>query len=98
MVRRVGFGNKEAERRPASRDTGRAGVQDPAGGIGARLFTLAFLSVWLIGWTAGIVFAANAVRASEAPFSEFFLIFWLLGAGLGWVFAVRFWWKTLTGR
>ncbi len=98
MIRRVGFGNREAERRPAARGTGRADARNPATGIGVRLSTLAFLSVWLIGWTAGIVFAASAVFRSEAPFSEFFLIFWLLGASLGWVFAVYFWWKTLTGR
>lgn len=54
-----------------------------------RLFGFAFLTVWLCGWTAGGVFAANSLLTGDA-FGEarIFLAFWLCGWALGWLFAV----------
>lgn len=47
-------------------------------------FLLAFLPLWLTGWTAGGVFAIWQVITTH----ELFLILWLCGWAAGWVFAV----------
>lgn len=68
-------------------------------GIG-RLVVGAFLTVWLIGWTAGIVFAFGALMSewdSDAGVSVF-LIIWLTFATAGWVFVVRILAKLIRGE
>lgn len=56
-----------------------------------RVFVGLFLTVWLIGWTAGIVFAALALfdGAGGDNFATVFLVFWITFALFGWVVAVR---------
>ena len=113
MARRVGFGNKDKGRYtppPAgAQDTAPPSPRpEPtyeerlARGnkmlTGIRLFALAFLTIWLLGWTLGIVAAVVSIYNSEQPFTEFFLIIWVLGASLGWVIAARAWWFALRGK
>ena len=69
MVRRVGFGNKDNEESGVttaelikSRLDSDAEPQDTKSMSGpARVFTIIFLGVWLIGWSGGIIFAVFAL-------------------------------------
>ncbi len=112
MARRVGFGNRDSGRSapPPVRDREQPPAERPeptyeerlARGnkmlFSIRLFSLAFLSIWLLGWSAGIIFAVMSILNSDHPFTEFFLIIWALGASLGWVVAARAWWFALRGK
>lgn len=94
MVRRVGFGKSKDERSdltsvPLTKPTPRATKTDaePMSGP-ARVFTIIFLGVWLLGWSGGIIFAVVALFTGN-DFSKFFLIFWIVLASAGWLFAVK---------
>jgi hypothetical protein len=96
MVRRVGFGNKDNEESGLttaelikSRLDSAAEPQDtkPMSGP-VRVFTIIFLGVWLLGWSGGIIFAVIALFTGN-DFSKFFLIFWIVLASAGWLFAVK---------
>jgi hypothetical protein len=50
-----------------------------------NLFVMAFLPIWLAGWTAG---GLSAITTLSHQFSAF-LLFWLCAWALGWVFAAR---------
>ncbi len=98
MVRRVGFGNsrKAAPRRttlPENRQT--AGAKRMSGA--PRMVALVFLPIWLIGWTAGIAGAAFFAINGEVLAVRAFLVFWVVAASIGWIFAVRAWLKLLQG-
>lgn len=98
MVRRVGFGgdeegsekparaikSKPAELRPLPGDP----VKKEPMGLGARIFSVGFLSIWLIGWSGGIVFAAVQL-ITGSDFSRFFLVIWLAAATVAWYFAAK---------
>ena len=94
MVRRVGFGESKDERSdltsvPQTKPTPRATKTDaePMSGP-VRVFTILFLGVWLLGWSGGIIFAVIALFTGN-DFSKFFLIFWIVLASAGWLFAVK---------
>ena len=94
MVRRVGFGNSKDERSdltsvPLTKRDRRAAKTDETSMSGpARVFTILFLTVWLIGWSGGIIFAVIALFNGN-DFSKFFLIFWIVIASAGWVFGAK---------
>lgn len=97
MARRIGFGNKPVDKEPVQAND-RAAPAPAKPAIAARLFGVGFLSVWLIGWTAGIVFAIRQALVEEAVFARGFLIFWSVAAIIGWIFAVRALFGLLMGK
>jgi hypothetical protein len=48
-----------------------------------NIILLAFLSVWLAGWTVGGIAAMMELANAFHPF----LLFWLIGWAIGWIFA-----------
>ena len=63
-----------------------------------RLFTLIFVTGWLIAWSAGIFMALMMfLRTFGSGFSTVFLGGWLMAAIAGWVFAANTIYKILAG-
>jgi hypothetical protein len=94
MVRRIGFGNSKEKRSdltpvPRSKPTPRATKTDvkPMSGL-ARVFTILFIGVWLLGWSGVIIFATIELFTGD-DFSKLFLVFWIVLASGGWLFAVK---------
>jgi hypothetical protein len=51
-------------------------------------FTLAFLMVWLAGWTIGGIAAITALlMPATEGLPQAFMLFWLCGWAIGWIFA-----------
>jgi hypothetical protein len=69
----------------------------PRGKQQARWIIIAFLSVWLAGWSYGIYTAFEAFTRSSGGTSLFLLV-WLTGAGIGWAFAVVILFVMLFGK
>lgn len=63
--------------------------------VAGRLFVIGFLSLWLAGWSTGIVFAFGALMAEWGDAPSLFLIVWLTIAVFGWFMAVGFLLKTI---
>ena len=105
MVRRVGFGSTDDEQTAPSTaevtnsrlDSG-AQPQDtkPISGP-VRVFIVIFIGIWLVGWSVGIIFAVIALFMGD-DFSKLFLIFWIVLASGGWLFAVKFLIALLRGK
>lgn len=56
--------------------------------LGAQIFGVVFLGVWLLGWSGAIIFATYELLTGN-DFSKFFLVFWIVLASGGWVFAAK---------
>ncbi|PIB25920.1 hypothetical protein BFP76_13070 [Amylibacter kogurei] len=91
MVRRVGFSEPDKEAR-RKRGVYKNTANDPPKPQhendepqSSRLFTLIFLSVWLIGWSTAIYFVFNVIIRGEGGV---FLYVWLIAALIGWCFVV----------
>ena len=113
MARRVGFGGSEKPERPKRRATapddrhstdGAADLTELAERslpIAGRLIGGGFLILWLIGWSAGIVFATlmlfSSWRDGDTAAAGFLLI-WVTFAIVGWVFAVKALRKVIRGE
>lgn len=57
-----------------------------------RTVPIVLLTLWLIGWTAGIAFVLNALLGAleaEGTGPPLVLIGWLVVATVGWVFGAR---------
>ena len=110
MVRRIGFGNSELPEDISEKPDDSSAQSTYARlkaspkatpqfqSLGARIFGVLFLGVWLIGWTAGIGFAAFALFNSDSGFSKVFLFIWLSAAIIGWWFAFRTLIRLLKGK
>jgi hypothetical protein len=110
MVRRIGFGNtklpEDIGQEPDTSSVESAYARLKADteatpqfqSLGARIFGVLFLGVWLIGWTGGIGFATFALFSSDTGFSKVFLFIWLSAAVIGWWFAVRTLIRLLKGK
>ncbi len=108
MTRRIGFGEGEKREKERRADAARrraaterpqapapAREKDGMSAVGRLLLGL-FLTVWLIGWSAGIYFAASAMFGGDGP--AFFLAIWLAFAIFGWIIAVRFLFRIVAGQ
>jgi|SRR6478609_7806909 len=64
-------------------------------------FLIFFFSIWLGGWTMGMLFGAPLALFSgfaiEGPFS-FFPILWIIGWSVGGFFAIRKWLWMVAGK
>ena len=96
MVRRVGFGNRKEEpenRRPSRTPSKRRSKTKNKSGIeamsaGARVFQIAFIVIWLAGWSIGILMAFLFLFSDDG-FSTVFLLFWLVLASIFWIMAFK---------
>ena len=94
MVRRVGFGDSKEKRSdltsvPSTKHASRAAKTDAKPmSVPARVFAIIFLCIWLLGWSGAIIFATYELFAGN-DFSKVFLIFWIILAGGGWLFALK---------
>lgn len=94
MVRRVGFGDSKEKRSdltsvPVTKSNPRAAKTDAKSmSLPARVFAIIFLCIWLLGWSGAIIFATYELFAGN-DFSKFFLIFWIILASGGWLFALK---------
>ena len=112
MARRVGFGGSEKpEKRKERAARNRRHSSESAADLtelaerslpkAGRLIGGGFLSLWLIGWSAGIVFATlmffSSWRDGDTAAAAFLLI-WVTFAIVGWVFAVKALKKIIRGE
>ncbi|MCI4661699.1 MAG: hypothetical protein MRY63_07770 [Neomegalonema sp.] len=102
---------KRAERRPQSaRATAQASSSQPpplpqAGAIqpsgGVRIVGIAFLALWLAGWSVAVLFGFSRVAAGIADGglegSDLFILIWTGFAAIGWLLGARMLWRLLTG-
>jgi len=109
MVRRVGFGNTqlpedigETPDDETSQSTyarlRRVNTTPATPSIGARLLSASFLGIWLVGWTAAIVFSTVAFLNADDTDARIFLGFWITAAVFGWWLAVRTFIRILRGK
>ena len=101
MARRVGFKDAQAGGRRDHHSNSTADADEAAPNAGGfRWFLIGFLTIWLAGWTAGIVFAfaGYAEAAAKDMFLGVFLFVWIVFALAGWVFVVRILVRLLRGQ
>lgn len=109
MVRRVGFGKpplpEDINSLPddeATQSTYSRLKNSPAEPIVlplfARLVSASFLGLWLLGWSAGIIFSALEFLKSDAMDTKIFLGIWVTFALFGWWFAARTFVSLLRGK
>ncbi len=65
---------------------------------GPKVLMFVFLSVWLVGWTIGIIFAFDTFSSSGEWFTRIFLSVWLLFAIIGWFVVVGVLLRILFGK
>lgn len=94
----AGRGKTRPARQPTRRQRIEQKIDDKLPTGAGRVFAGVFLSVWLIGWSTGIVFAFGALLSEWGTGPSLFLIVWLTFAILGWFFAVGFLFKIIRGR
>lgn len=93
MARRVGFGTPKAKRSVADEyaDRFRKRAHDqkatPKLRIKRQWFPIVFLCVWLVLWTAGILFVIGVLFGGSG--ADTFLLIWLAFAVFGWFGAVK---------
>ena len=62
-----------------------------------RIAGIVFLSLWLIGWTFGIIMVSGLFFADDGP-QRWFALVWLAAAVFGWFFAVYALWRLILGK
>lgn len=83
-------------RRSSSRDTtGGLEISIPAK---RNIFTLVFLSAWLVGWGFGEVFATRELLFGSLHTPDLFLGAWLIAWTAGGAFAIYGWLWMINGR
>lgn len=83
------------------RDAGDRAQPAGAGGVAGRIAIALFLGFWLVGWSAGILRAADELwRGLELRDAQAVGFYgpWLAFAVLGWLVAVWFLWRVVSGR